>query len=141
MDNTIYLPKEIEEGNIEYKRQISNLTSQKIIKFKTQMIWRMNEGKKISGIEEAIYYIGIDDDGSISGVTIENLNESLINLSSVVKLYNAQIFSTKIEYTNNGPYAIVHIKKLENYLIENEIKIGLLGSSNNGKTTFLGVMT
>lgn len=144
MNENFYLQPllpEIEEGNIEYKRQIDDLTPDKIIKFKTQMIWRMSEGKKISGVEEAIYYIGIDDNGTVSGVSIQSINKSLINFATIVKLYNAEIHSTKIEYTNSGPFAIVHIKKLETCLIKNEIKIALLGSTNYGKTTLLGVLT
>src|SRR5438874_10651919 len=57
------LPPEIEEGNIEYKRKIDLLTKEKIIKFQTQMFWRMNEGKIKNGIDQAIYFVGVDDDG------------------------------------------------------------------------------
>jgi GTPase len=140
--NEIYsLPPEIEEGNIEYKRQIDGLTPDKIVKFKTQMLWRMNEGRRRTGIEEAVYYIGIDDNGSISGVPIESINESIVNFSGIVKLCNAEIHTTQIHHTEKGIFAIVKIRKLEDYLIEDEIKVGLLGGTNNGKTTFLGILT
>jgi GTPase len=134
-------PPEIEEGNIEYKRQIKDLTPEKIIKFRTQMIWRMNEGKKQNGVENAIYYIGIDDDGSVSGTNINNLTISLSNFKNIVESHEAEISSTEIKYTDKGVFAIVYITKLENQLPIKEIKVGLLGESNSGKTTFLGVMT
>lgn len=139
--NDIYnLPQEVEEGNIEYKRQVDGLTDEKIIKFKTQMIWRMSEGKRKNGIEEATYYIGIEDNGSISDVNIESINNSILNFTNIANLCNAEICSTQIQYTLKGVIAIIKIRKLGNYLID-EIKIGLLGSSNNGKTTFLGNVT
>ena len=101
----------------------------------------MNEGRLKTGIEEAIYYIGIEDNGTISGVGIESINNSIKNFSSIVKLINAEVFSTQIQHTDKGIVAIIKVRKLENYLIEDEIKIGLLGASNNGKTTFLGTIT
>lgn len=141
MDEIYSLPPEIEEGNVEYKRQVDGLTDEKIIKFKTQMIWRMGEGKKKSGIEEAIYYIGVDDNGTISGVNIESINDSIKNFTNIVKLCNAEIHTTQINHTDRGVMAIIKIRKLEDYLIEDEIKVGLLGGTNNGKTTFLGILT
>ena len=141
MDGIYNLPHEIEEGNIEYKRQVDGLTDEKITKFKTQMIWRLNEGKRKCGMDEALYYIGIEDNGSISGVNIESINDSILNFTSIVKLCNAEIHSTQIQYTSKGVIAIVKIRKLEDYLINDEIKVGLLGSSNSGKTTFLGNIT
>jgi elongation factor 1-alpha len=133
------LPPEIEEGNIEYKRKID--ISEKITKFKIQMLWRMSEGKKKGGVEEAIYYIGIDDDGSISGQTIEEINISIVNFSQIIKQHHIEIYSTQIEYTPKGVIAILRVRKFEDHILENELKIALLGSSGHGKTTFIGVMT
>lgn len=141
MDEIYSLPSEVEEGNIEYKRQVDGLTPDKIIKFKTQMLWRMAQGRNKTGIEEAIYYIGIEDNGSISGVTIENINNSIKNFSQIVKLCNAEIHSTKILDTDKGMVSVIRVRKLEDYLVKDEIKVGLLGASNTGKTTFLGSIT
>jgi len=141
MNSTFTFPPEIEEGNIEYKRQIHNLSNEKIIKFKTQMLWRMKEGKINSGMEEAIYHIGIEDDGSISGVSIESVNESLSNLHKIGQLCKTEIFSTQIHHTNNGVIAIVKIRKINDHVTVNDMRVCLLGASGNGKTTFIGVMT
>ena len=135
------LPQEIEEGNIEYKRHIRKIDLEnpsKITKFKTQLLWRLSEGRhKMYGLSEAIYYIGIEDDGSISGLSTLELNDSIKNFTKIVKLCGASIVSTQIE--NN--FAKIIIQKSDNYVISNEIKVGLLGSSNNGKSSFLGVLT
>ena len=42
--------------------------------------------------------------------------------------------------TKRGVVAIVKVVKLSNKIIQNDIRIALLGGSNNGKTTFLSVI-
>lgn len=135
-------PEEIEEGNVEYKRHISNnilSNRDKLVKFKTQMLWRLDEGKQLSGIYEAIYYIGIEDDGNLSHLTINELNDSIINFTQIVKLCGGRIFSTQID--QEYVYAKIIIQKLDEHMSTNEITISLLGASNSGKSTFLGVLT
>ena len=55
------LPPEIEEGNIEYKLKLDNRN--KIEKLATQMNWRLIEGYNMYNKHEAIYYLGITNDG------------------------------------------------------------------------------
>ena len=47
---------EVEEGNIEYKRKIYDLSDYRFEQLSSQMKWRINEGNG-----EALYYIGIND--------------------------------------------------------------------------------
>jgi len=56
---SIYLDPEVEEGNIEYKRYIADLTEQRLEEYISQMIWRVREG---SG--EAHYYLGVENNGT-----------------------------------------------------------------------------
>jgi len=142
MDAFCQFPQEIEEGNIEYKRHISRLildNPEKLIKFKTQLLWRLDEGKEINGSKEAVYYIGIEDDGILSNLGINELNDSIINFTEIVKLCGARIYSTQINEIHK--YAKITIQKLDDYINANEITIGLLGPSDSGKSTFLGVLT
>ena len=60
------LQPEVEEGNIEYKRFILNLSPHRFEQLTSQMKWRLSEGQG-----EAIYYIGVEDDGSIYGLNID----------------------------------------------------------------------
>jgi GTPase len=138
MDSLI-LPPEIEEGNIEYKRQVDDQViniPDKMIKFKTQLIWRLSEGQS-----KAIYYIGIEDNGQLSGLTIDVLQNSINNFTKIIKSINASIVSTQIEYIGKSVYAKIIVHKLDNYHISTELNIGLLGGSNNGKSSFLGMIT
>ncbi|ARF09642.1 GTP binding translation elongation factor [Indivirus ILV1] len=142
MDIFQKFPEEIEEGNIEYKRQISNdilRIPEKLVKFKTQLLWRLDEGKQLTGKYEAIYYIGIEDDGNLSNQSIDELNQSIKNFIKIVKLCGASMYSTQID--QKYLYAKLTIQKLDDYISGNEITIALLGASDSGKSTFLGTLT
>ena len=87
------LPPEIEEGNIEYKVCKSQLISLKqLLKYYfklklidptptrfehlvTQMKWRLQEG-----FGEAIYEIGVEDNGSCCGLSEDDMIKSLDTL-------------------------------------------------------------
>ena len=77
---TFKLKPEVEEGNIEYKRKIINPTSERLDQLITQMKWRLNEGNG-----EAIYYIGVEDNGSVSGISNNDLKESIKNIKIMIK--------------------------------------------------------
>ena len=62
-------------GNIEYKQELSNMDLNKIQKYATQMKYRLQEGDG-----SAIYYIGVQDDGTIIGVP-NQLIKSYKNIS------------------------------------------------------------
>lgn len=140
MSDLYLFPPEVEEGNREYKRKIDNLTPEKATKLKTQMLWRMIEGKNLNNIEHAIYYIGIDDNGRLSGISNEELEQSLNNFSTVVELCNAVISSKQITHLNNGSFAVIEInKKIQNSI--NNSKVCLIGHTDAGKSSFLSLMT
>lgn len=134
------LPPEIEEGNIEYKR-IIDCDNKKTVKFKTQLLWRLSEGKRIINKYEAIYYIGVEDNGNISGLSIDSINNSIIKLNEIVIDCKAEIVSTNISYSSNGVYAKVIIQKVQNDNSKEDIKIALLGCSESGKTTIISILT
>ena len=67
------LKPEKEEGNIEYKRLISN-NIRRLEALASQMKWRLTEGNG-----ECYYYIGIEDNGTIS-----KLNRILFIIVAVV---------------------------------------------------------
>jgi elongation factor 1-alpha len=99
------LNPEKEEGNIEYKRLVSN-DKKRIESLASQMNWRLIEGNGI-----CYYYIGIEDDGSISKLNKQSLYNSLKNLKKVTNIINSKIQNVKILYYNSYEYLIVKIKK------------------------------
>jgi GTPase SAR1 family protein len=124
------LNPEIEEGNIEYKRLIS-CNKNRHITLASQMKWRLNEGNGI-----CYYFIGVEDNGSISNRKKKELYNSLKNLKLVTKLINAKIIDVKKNTFKNKDYLKVTISYIFNTKIP-EVRILLLGSTKSGKTTFI----
>lgn len=67
------LPRENdEEGCVEHKIKISKLTKPRFTSLVTQLRFRLREGRG-----KAIYYLGITDDGAVSGTHPDLLKTSL----------------------------------------------------------------
>jgi len=64
-------------GNIEYKRTISDKGGERIKHLTTQLNFRLIEGKG-----QAIYRIGVEDDGTPLGINDHNLIGSISNFST-----------------------------------------------------------
>jgi len=73
-------------GNIEYKQELSNMDSDKIQKYATQMKFRLIEGDG-----SALYLIGVQDDGNIIGVPNELLKTYSTIIESICQEINSQI--------------------------------------------------
>ena len=129
------LDSEKEDGNIEYKRQLIDLDDDKINKRTTQMKYRVYEG-----LGEALYYIGVEDDGTITGLNEDEYNESIKNLELIAEKINCKVIKIhEIKKKNNyiGEFLIRENDK-ENKI---NIKIGVAGNVDSGKSTTIGTMT
>jgi len=125
---------EIEDGNIEYKRYLNNIDKNRLEEYTTQMTWRVGEGKG-----EAIYYLGIEDDGTFYNWTDNEKKQTLNTLKLLVSKANLKIAKLeKINYTiddKNNYYMKVVIREKQQILPEKRIL--LLGASGIGKSTFI----
>ncbi|KAG1445396.1 hypothetical protein G6F46_010035 [Rhizopus delemar] len=145
------LPPEADnEGNIEYKLKLINPTDERLEHLVTQMKWRLAEGNG-----EAVYEIGIDDDGTIKGLDEDELNCSLMNLRKMANSLNADISSTKeinlsqlnlnhstVQKSQDRKVAEVVIKTRltdeEEGQHFTDLRIVLVGALGAGKSTLLG---
>ena len=125
------LPPENEENNIEYKRYLVNLSELRYQKLVTQMQRRLEDG---SGT--AVYYIGVEDDGTYYNMTKEERKESMKNLHKIVKAADAKI----VGYTNINYSIKIEIIKNNSTEALNELRIILLGPSGAGKTTLISCL-
>ena len=93
-----------------------------------QMNWRLEEGDGV-----CYYYIGVNDDGGIHNINVDDFNSSINIINKMVIKCNATI--TNIKKIKN--YYIVTIKK--KWIIQKlkEYRILLVGDTNTFKTTFL----
>jgi len=69
---------EPQEGNVEYKYMLVNPSEERLHHLTTQLKWRVLEG---SG--EAIYAIGVEDDGTCKGISEQDLVSSLETLKEM----------------------------------------------------------
>ena len=63
---------------MEYKLKLINPTEHRIEHLVTQMKWRLNEGGG-----EAIYEIGVADNGEMTGLTEEDMTASMKTLHTM----------------------------------------------------------
>ncbi len=124
------LKPEVEEGNVEYKRVLINIDNTRLEQLATQMNWRLAEGSN-----EAIYYLGVNDNGSVYNMTQDEKYETLNNFKLLVGKTNAEIISFNEIESNGVKYFKIQIRKTNPILPE--IRVLLLGDSESGKTTFL----
>ena len=125
---------EKDEGNIEYKLKLINLDTETLNKRSTQMLYRVNEGNG-----EAIYYIGVLDNGSVVGINIDEYNESIKNLKIISSNINCTISAIVENSVNKLYYGVFLIRNIDNNYID--LRIGVAGNVDAGKSTTIGTLT
>ncbi|KHN86488.1 GTP-binding protein 2 [Toxocara canis] len=143
IDSDNCLPPEMEEGNIEYKVKLVNPSSSRIQHLITQMKWRLREGQG-----EAIYEIGVEDRGSMTGLTDSELDASMRTLTTMANALNASIVTlSERDVTPKGEGALrrrvleVLVRKVPDNQQFIELRLALLGGVDVGKSTLCGVLT
>ncbi|KAF8561421.1 hypothetical protein P879_05898 [Paragonimus westermani] len=150
------LPPEVEVGNIEYKRKLVNPTPNRFEHLVTQMKWRLNEGGG-----EAIYRLGVDDDGHIGGLAPSELASSLTTLERMAKRLDATVHllrertidpptvpdfcqnnmpDTSDKQTRKAMELLVRQSPQTNHGRPN-LCLAVLGGMDAGKSTLIGVLT
>ena len=136
MQDTLKRDPEQEFGNIEYKSSLVSKSQDRIQCIASQMRFRVDQGEG-----EAIYVIGVSDDGSPVGVTDEDFTESFNNLSLAANEnnYSVTMLVTKtLKNSNKICELLVREKNDQKYI---DIKIAVAGTVDSGKSSLLGVLT
>jgi len=133
---TDFLSKEQDDGNIEYKRELLNLNEEIINKRMTQMKYRV-----VEGAGEAFYFIGVKDDGKIYGLNFEEYTESINNLKLIAERIDCNIIKiNEIHQIKNNLYIGEYLirENINKYI---DIRIGVAGNVDSGKSTTIGTLT
>jgi signal recognition particle receptor subunit beta len=135
LEFTCNLPPESEEDNIEYKRLLTYemIDNTRIDSLVTQMKWRIQEGDG-----KAIYYLGINDNGSIYGLDLAESKETIQVFKTIVKNADVNIFSFNTIKSENKIYYKIGVKS--KCIIQPEIRILIIGPENSGKTTLVSAL-
>lgn len=133
-----HLEREVEEGNREYKWKLVRPSAERIAHLTTQMNWRLNE----SPHGEAVYMLGVRDDGFCEGISDTDMRESLKTLKALAKGNNAAVKDLKVQRGVSGKVAEVLIRREECRITPPvELRVAVLGPVDSGKSTLVGVLT
>lgn len=127
--------EEIDYGNIEYKLKLNNINEKRLEKLATQMNFRLTEGNG-----ECFYEIGVEDNGNPRGITKEDLEESLKVLYLITQKLGAEMIIMNYRDGKCGLIGEIMITKEEKIKNKIEVKIGLIGEEQSGKSTLVGVL-
>merc|ERR1719411_2536736 len=134
------LPPEPQQGNVEYKLKLVNPTNQRMAHLVTQMKWRLREGQG-----EAIYEIGVEDNGLMTGLSEEDMDSSLDTLIEMARRLGAtiEVLRDRVVVTEDGPRIVAEIlvRKVPDDRQCIDLRVCILGSADVGKSTLLGVLT
>lgn len=102
-------PKENDEGNKEYKRHLKT-NNNNVIDFynrrASQMKYRLYEGNG-----KAIYMLGVEDNGSVIGLSLDDMIITITNIKEIAKIIEANIRNIRIYDGDNGLIATVRLHK------------------------------
>ncbi|KAM6207727.1 GTP-binding protein 2 [Sarcoramphus papa] len=140
-NNPPYLPPEAEDGNIEYKLKLVNPSQYRFEHLVTQMKWRLQEGRG-----EAVYQIGVEDNGLLVGLSEEEMRASLKTLRRMAEKVGADITvlrEREVDYDSDVPRKIteVLVRKVPDNQQFLDLRVAVLGNVDSGKSTLLGVLT
>ncbi|KAJ6664753.1 hypothetical protein lerEdw1_006326 [Lerista edwardsae] len=140
-NNPPYLPPEAEDGNIEYKLKLVNPSQYRFEHLVTQMKWRLQEGRG-----EAVYQIGVEDNGLLVGLSEEEMRASLKTLRRMAEKVGADITvlrEREVDYDSDIPRKIteVLVRKVPDNQQFLDLRVAVLGNVDSGKSTLLGVLT
>ena len=123
-----YMEPERADGNVEYKLKLTDKSSYRIEGLATQMRYRCEEGGS-----ECIYNIGVEDDGTMTGITEQEYEESIAILNSAADKNNYTVNLLSTTPTENGRcvYEVLIRECNEDQYID--IKVAVAGSVDVGK--------
>ncbi|GMT11924.1 hypothetical protein PFISCL1PPCAC_3221 [Pristionchus fissidentatus] len=142
------LPPEMELGNIEYKAKLVSPSVSRLEHLITQMKWRLSEG-----MGEAIYELGVEDDGRMVGMCDEEYEESMRTLRKMADALSADIVECTErevreasddesgEKEERRRVAEVLIRRVPESQPFVESRLAVLGGADVGKSTLCGVLT
>lgn len=130
---TTKLDPENDEGSTEYKLKLTMVD--RVEQIATQMRYRVDEGNG-----EAIYTLGVMDDGAVIGLLPEEFQQTINILETAAKKNNYKLFPLAEKNVDEG-------KKMYEFLVREvnpakyiDIKVACAGNVDAGKSSLLGVL-
>jgi GTPase len=135
------MQKECPIGSCEYKRQLIDIEPDRLHELITQAIFRLEEGNGT-----ATYILGVEDDGTKTGINRIQLDQSKATLEKIAQNANA-IISKYLEHSvENGKdsekrfICIATLISNDSFRVMTDIRIAVAGNVDAGKSTTIGVL-
>uniref|UniRef100_A0AAR2K5M1 Tr-type G domain-containing protein n=1 Tax=Pygocentrus nattereri TaxID=42514 RepID=A0AAR2K5M1_PYGNA len=124
-----------------YTLKLVNPTQYRFEHLATQMKWRLQEGRG-----EAVYQIGVEDNGLLVGLSEADMRASLRTLRRMAEKVGADITvlrEREVDYESEEPRKIaeVLVRKVPDDQQFLDLRVAVLGNVDSGKSTLLGVLT
>lgn len=126
-------PPESEDGNVEYKL---TLGSQDVDRLAGQLKRRLAEGGG-----EAVYLIGVSNDGRPLGLSDEELVRALGTLREMARRVGASLYILRVSEGIRGKVAEVLLRAVSREEPPPTVTVVALGNVDAGKSTLVGVLT
>ncbi len=136
-DNIYDITKHGERDNIEFKENLNvdyHLKTDRKLHLASQMKYRIEMGDG-----EAIYFIGVHDDGHLIGLKKSDFKETLFVLESIAQEIGTKILDIEKQPAEYGTVAKVMIGKPQKSRIEHML-VGVAGHVDHGKSTLVGTL-
>jgi len=132
-----FLEPESDDGCHEYKRHLLvKPGADRFEELVTQLNFRLEEGQG-----EALYEIGIEDDGTVSGLDEDDLTKSLQTLHKMAETLEAIATEVYRRKGANGYAVSMLVRRKPAESTHAEIRVAIVGNVDSGKSTLLGVLT
>jgi len=137
-DNIYDITKYGERNNIEFKENLNvdyHLKKDRKQHLASQMKYRMEKGDG-----EAIYFIGVHDEGHLIGLPESEYDESIFVLGSIALEIGAEILDLEKHSAKHGSVGKVRIGKSQKNK-KKHLLVGVAGHVDHGKSTLVGTLT
>lgn len=122
---------------MEYKYKLVSPVPARFGQLVTQLNFRLGEGGG-----QAVYEIGVEDDGTPRGLAAPELAASLDTLQAMAAELDAEISVLREADGKEGRVAQVLVRKMPSSLEEfQDVRIALVGNVDAGKSSLVGVLS
>jgi GTPase len=131
------LPAESDDGPVEYKRQLTAPTAARLAHLVTQLNFRVGEGGG-----EALYELGIEDNGLPVGISDADMDASIATLERMAAAIGCEVTLLRRRAGDVGVVAELLVRTVPSpEAAFTEVRVASLGNVDAGKSTLLGVLS
>ncbi|KAI8097430.1 P-loop containing nucleoside triphosphate hydrolase protein [Halteromyces radiatus] len=120
-------PPEVDhQGNIEYKLKLVDPSEERLEHLITQLKWRLTEGEG-----QALYELGVNDNGSLTGLSDQDMTATLNTLRRMAAALNAEVSIVQEMKINQPTHLNNNYKKMNDSKKKNKKKQSTNEVNNN----------